>query len=145
MTLFPLNSQTQTSPFVCDPTVDDWPALIRTRPNLLLTGPREATNAFLLAFTPFLQLPVRRVPCRGLRKLPQAGGTVILDDVETLDGQQQQAFLWWLDEYSHTGTQVISIAPTVLYNHVQAGTFLDALYYRLNVMYLEVSPLRTEL
>jgi hypothetical protein len=140
MTLFPLNSQTVTLPFVCDPSVDDWRALIRRRPNLLISGPLEATDAFVLALTPSLRLPICRVACETLQSLPKAGGTLLLDDVGKLDGEQQQAFHLWLDEEWKTATQVISITPTALYPRVQAGTFLDALYYRLNVMYFEVSP-----
>jgi hypothetical protein len=140
MTLFPVNSETETSPFVCDPPVDDWAALIRRRPNLLISGPPEATDAFVRGLTPSLRLPIRRVACGDLQSPPQAGGTLILEDVGSLDGQQQQAFYSWLGENWQTATQVISIAPTALYPRVQAGTFLEALYYRLNVMYFAVSP-----
>jgi hypothetical protein len=140
MTLFPVNSETLISPFVCDPPVNDWLALIRRRPNVLISGPPHATDAFVRALTPSLRLPICRVACGTLQSLPEAGGTLILDDVGSLDSEQQQAFNSWFGESWQTAPQVISIAPTALYPHVQAGTFLDALYYRLNVMYFEISP-----
>jgi len=132
------------SSLVCNPLVSEWPALMRRRPNLLIKGPREATHAVVLALTPSFRLPIRRVACDARLSLPPAGGTLMLDDVEVLDGQQQETLLLWLDEYSHTAIQVISLTPAALYTHVQAGTFLNALYYRLNVIYVEVGAVRTE-
>jgi hypothetical protein len=117
---------------------------MRRHPNLLMRGPREATHAVVLTLTPYFLLPIRRVACDARLSLPPAGGTLMLDDVEALDGQQQETLLQWLDEYSHTAMQVISLTPAALYTHVQAGTFLHALYYRLNVIYVEVGTVRTE-
>jgi DNA-binding transcriptional MerR regulator len=124
---------------VYSPLADEWPALMRRHPNLLISGPREATDAFVLALTPSFRLPIHRFACDALLTLPPAGGTLMLDGVEALDGRQQETLLGWLDEYSHAEMQVISIAPTALYPHVQAGTFLEALFYRLNVICVEVS------
>jgi len=43
-----------------------------------------------------------------------------------------------LDEPQGSHTQVISITARPLYLLVQAGMFLDRLYYRLNVVHFEV-------
>jgi transcriptional regulator of acetoin/glycerol metabolism len=45
-----------------------------------------------------------------------------------------------LDDPQHARTQVISNTPAPLYDRVESATFSNALYYRLNVMYLEVGP-----
>ena len=67
-----------------------------------------------------------------------AGGTVILQDVDAFDPVQQQRLLRWLDEPRSGRTQVISLTATRLYNLVQAGTFSEPLYYRLNLTQFEV-------
>jgi len=108
--------------------------------NLLVRGPRQATEAFVLTLTPHLQSPIRRAACEQVRGLPAEGGTLILEDVEKMDEQEQQRLLWWLEEYSRTGVQVITIAPAALSAHVQAGTFLNTLYYRLNLICVDVGP-----
>jgi hypothetical protein len=141
MTLF--HAEKPTSGFVCSCPADERSALLRARVNLLISGSREATDAFVLAATPYFRLPIRRVACDAPLSL-QPAGTLILDAVDTLDEPQQETLLRWLEEYSHTAVQVISLTPAALYTHVQAGTFLNALFYRLNVIYLEVSAAGTE-
>lgn len=126
--------------FRVHPPADDWSVLRAAHPNILVSGPRDATDAFILAVTPYLRAPVRcGLAGDALLNLPAAGGTLILRDVDALDREQQQRLLRWLDE-SHNGhTQVISITATPLYLLVQAGTFLDRLYYWLNVIHFDVS------
>jgi len=108
-------------------------------PNVLIHGPHDVTGALVDALTPFLRLPIHQVTSGGFVS-PPACGTMILDDVDGLNPEQQQTLLGWLDEHASTETQVISVTPAALHAHVQDGTFLNALYYRLNVIYLEVSP-----
>ena len=138
MTLFPADSHTWTSPAACRPLADDWRAFMQMRWNLLVSGPRHEADAFVLALTPYLQSPIRRAPCGLLQRLPPEGGTLILDDVESVDDLEQQRLLWWLEEHSRAGTQVITIAPAGFYTHVQAGAFLSVLYYRLNPINVEI-------
>ena len=63
---------------------------------------------------------------------------MILQDVDAFDPVQQQRLLRWLDEPRSGRTQVISLTATRLYNLVQAGTFSEPLYYRLNLTQFEV-------
>jgi transcriptional regulator of acetoin/glycerol metabolism len=44
----------------------------------------------------------------------------------------------WLDSTS-SGTQVVSTASAPLLPLVEAGAFDDALYYRLNTVYVDLS------
>ena len=128
--------------FVCHKPIEDWSVLMRGRPNLLISGFRDATDALVLAVTPSWRLPVRRLACEARLHLPPVGGTLILDAVDALDHEQQESLLRWLDDAQPAQTQVISLTTTRLYAHVQAGTFLSTLYYRLNTLYFEVSVAR---
>ena len=142
MTLFPHHRTTPA--FVCDPPKDDWSALMSRHPNVLIHGPHDATDALVDALTPYLRLPIHYATGEAFPLLPSTRGTLILDDVEALDSHQQQTLLGWLDDCADTEMQVISISPTALHTHVQDGTFLNVLYYRLNVIYLEVSATCTQ-
>jgi hypothetical protein len=113
-------------------------------PNVLIHGPHDATDALVDALTPYLRLPIHYATGEAFPLLPSTRGTLILDDVEALDSHQQQTLLGWLDDCADTEMQVISISPTALHTHVQDGTFLNVLYYRLNVIYLEVSATCTQ-
>ena len=118
---------------------DDWPVLRTSHANMLVCGPRDATHAFILAVTPDLRVPVR--DCSAVDALPSspAEGTLILRDVDALDGEQQLRLLRWLDDPRNGRTQVISTTAELLYAAVQTGTFSDWLYYRLNVVHVRVS------
>jgi hypothetical protein len=125
-------------PFECQPSVDEWDVLLTFRPSLLLIGPHQVTDAALLTLTPQLRQPL--CCCRGgaLFTLPAPNhGTLILRDVETLEADQQQLLLRWLDE---SRAQVISVTSESLFSPVECGALLDALYYRLNALLLEVGP-----
>jgi hypothetical protein len=122
------------------PPVGDWSLLSDRRPNVLVSGPGEAAHAFVHAMLPYLRSPVHSLACRDLSDLPPGDGTLILEGLDALDGDQQVALLRWLDDPQHAHTQVISLTPAPLYDRVQRATFSSALYYRLNVIYLEVGP-----
>jgi len=112
---------------------------LAAQPNVLLSGPRDATHAFIQAVTPYLREPVRCIVAADvLLSLPAADGTVILRDVDALDHEQQQQLLRWLDDPRNGHPQVVSITAAPLYAAVRTGTFLDRLYYRLNVTHFEV-------
>jgi len=116
----------------------DWWLLRTSHANLLVSGPRDATRAFVAAILPRLNAPVYEgSPADALPTAP-AGGTVILQDVDAFDPVQQQRLLRWLDEPRSGRTQVISLTATRLYKLVQAGTFSEPLYYRLNLTQFEV-------
>jgi Sigma-54 interaction domain len=127
--------------FRVHPPADDSSVLRAWHPNIFVSGPPEATDAFILAVTPYLRAPVRcSVAGEAFLGLPAAGGTLILRDVDALDRDQQQQLLTWLDDTRNGQTQVVSITDAALYTAVQTGTFLDRLYYRLNVIYFQVIP-----
>jgi hypothetical protein len=67
----------------------------------------------------------------------QRARTMILRDVGALSNTDQQRLLQWMDE-TPGWTQVISTSSERLLPRVVAGTFLIGLYYRLNILYVEV-------
>jgi len=111
--------------------------MLRSR-TILISGDREATNAFILAAIPAFRPPVRRYACNTNRPLPRPDGTLIFDDVESLDPDQQEQLLHWLDDAQAAEAQMLAVTTTSLYTRVQAGLFLSRLYYRLNALYVEV-------
>lgn len=119
--------------------MDNWSVLLHARPNMLITGPGSAADAFIRAVTPHLRSPVRSFACGALPPHLPADGTLVLRDVDILNGDQQQRLVRWLDERQNGAPQVISITATPLYLLVQAGMFADRLYYRLNVVHFEVT------
>jgi hypothetical protein len=124
--------------FRTQPPMDDWSSLLQRRPNMLVVGPGAAADAFIRAVTPQLRLPVRSFVCAALPPHLPADGTLVLREVDTLNGDQQQRLVRWLDEAVDGHPQVISLTTAPLYLLVQARMFLDQLYYRLNVVHFEV-------
>jgi transcriptional regulator of aromatic amino acid metabolism len=95
--------------------------------------------SLLEALRPDLREPVVNW-CPGRRLvLPPTGtsGTMVLQDVGGLTPEDQLRLFDWL-ERNVGKTQVISTSSTPLLPRVQAGTFMDMLYYRLNVVCADV-------
>jgi hypothetical protein len=120
-------------------TPDDWSTLQGRHPNVLVSGPRAATRAFILEITPSLRSPIRLLDCDGRLDLPTESGTIVLKDVDALSRREQERLTQWLDNAQPSAWQMIALTTIPLYRHVQTGSFLDALYYRLNIVHLEVS------
>lgn len=76
-------------------------------------------------------------------------GAIILDDVGSLSDQAQVLLLGFLENRlgGHSGdtgrVHIISTALTDLYTCVKPGKFREALFYRLNVIHISVSPQTT--
>ena len=106
--------------------------LCSARPNLLVEGPESTTDTVLVALTPHLRQPLWTW-CAGVRN-----GTVVVRGVNRLDRGQQMQLVEWLE--GATGrVQVIATSSEPLFPLVKRGTFLDVLYYRLNVVRVEVT------
>jgi Sigma-54 interaction domain len=116
-------------------------ALIRSHHNLLLVGTRTATNDVLAAMRPYLRGPVQQYrPRTGAPVLQPSEGTLILLEVARLDLKQQEQLLRWLDQSNErTHVQVVSTTSKPLFSLVETGAFSPALYYRLNVIRIELT------
>jgi Sigma-54 interaction domain len=77
----------------------------------------------------------------GRLQLPQTAsrlGTVVFRDVDALTHESQRRLLEWLDSPSNS-RQVISTASSPVLPLVRVGAFDDALYYRLNTVYVDLT------
>jgi hypothetical protein len=105
--------------------------------NLLLIGPPNATRAFIDNLMPSLMTPV---VCwdPGTDDLPADGiGTLIIHDVARLTPTHQGRLLDWLTNQSPQRS-VIATSIELFYRHVETGLFSDSLYYRLNIVTVQV-------
>ena len=77
---------------------------------------------------------------QGLQPLPQPSeGTLILLEVARLDANQQTELLRWLDQFDQRShVQVISTTSKPLFSLVEKGAFLGDLYYKLNVVRIDL-------
>ena len=107
----------------------------------LLVVHGDVVLADLLEWLPLdLQKPIATW-CTGERLvLPPVAGTrtMVLQDVGALTDADQHRLLDWLDQ-GRGLTQVVSMTPAPLLSRVQAGAFIDRLYYRLNTVCLDVT------
>jgi DNA-binding NtrC family response regulator len=68
-------------------------------------------------------------------------GTLVLLDVERLDREQQAQLDRWLERFDERGrVQVVSAGSAPLFSLVETGAFLPDLYYRLNVVRMDLLP-----
>ena len=116
---------------------DDWQLLVSARPNTLLEGPHETTDAIVGEAMEWLAEPFGTW-C-GAPQACDRPATLVVRSVSALDRDQQQALLAWLDAPGNR-MQVISTTTDPLYPLVSRGAFLANLYYRLNVLLLDVAP-----
>jgi hypothetical protein len=115
--------------------------LSRAHPNILLVGDGMATAAALSELQSIYQLPVIVRNCGDLPlALPQteSANTLILHDVAALQPGEQQMLSDWLSS-GNPRTQVVTTSPETLLPLVTSGAFLATLYYRLNVIYVDVT------
>lgn len=108
------------------------------RVNLLLIGSDAVVQNILQTLD--LQAPVVSWRAGQQLVLPSAASTktLVLQNVGALSSGDQLRLLEWLEE-AVGRTQVISTTSTPLLPHVQTGDFVDALYYRLNTVCVDVS------
>jgi len=130
--------------------VDRWDAVLpeemltrltRQHPNILLVGPTAFTDACLKLIAPLVRVPIARWMPHEKRAIPTGTfATLFVGGLDGADAHQQRQLCHRLDTYPDR-VQVVSTAVTPLFPLIQAGAFLDALYYRLNhVCVLSDSP-----
>ena len=107
------------------------------RANLLLVGGHAATGAILELLGLSSGEPVTSWRPRQPLELPPPSRptTLILHDVDQLTAAAQAAVLRWLDNSSGQ-VWVVSTTTEPLWPHVDAGSFDEVLYYRLNTVCL---------
>ena len=115
---------------------NDWSVFRRAHPHALLIGSESGAEAVIVRLRQYLRAPLVHWHPRSRAEPPSAAGTLVIWDVDALDRLQQAQLLAWMD--SHIDGQVISIAPAPVFPLAMREEFLEALYYRLNVLCLGV-------
>jgi hypothetical protein len=121
--------------------VDRWDAVLpdevltrltRQHPNILLVGPETFTDAALKLIEPLVHHPIAWWVPDAQESVPAgAFATLIIGRVDAADPEQQHDLCEWFDGCKGR-VQVVSTSFTPLFPLIQEGTFLEALYYRLN-------------
>jgi DNA-binding NtrC family response regulator len=107
------------------PSASDCNLIVETRCNTLVVGSETAVQRALGSLEPYLD-----------------ASTLVLRHVETLSPAEQQQVLAMLDD--ETAPRLISTSAQPLYPLVMRGEFLEDLYYRLNVIYVDLDALDTD-
>ena len=121
--------------------LDPWEMAVIRRLTLMLVGAPSTTGSFIARLRPWLVNPIAEVECSDDLTLEhlETYRTVIFYDIDRLPTRAQEQLVKWLDRVARH-TQVISTANRPLMPLVTSGDFTDALYYRLNTVYIELGP-----
>jgi transcriptional regulator of acetoin/glycerol metabolism len=95
----------------------------------------------LVAMTPHLREPLQQYsPEAGVPVPKPVDGTLVLLEVARLDRKQQKQLLGWLDQFDQRShVQVVSTTAKALFSLVKAGKFLENLYYKLNIVRIDLA------
>ena len=108
------------------------------RHNVLIEGPVEATGAALLQMQLHIREPiVWKTPQAPLELPGNKPSALILENIAALSAEEQARLLAWLDDH-RTRTRVVSTTDRPLFAFVTRGDFDQRLYYRLNIVLLQV-------
>jgi len=106
-------------------------------PNLLLIGDNAALERAFQRIHPYLRIAIApRVPDIASIVPATTFGTLIVKDVRHLDAGQQAALSTLISAVPDI--QVVSMARAPVYPLIEAGGFLEDLYYRLNCVTLDL-------
>jgi hypothetical protein len=111
-----------------------------TRANLLVVGPEPLVRNLLSLVASGTRRDAMVDAKAGRLELPASGArpsTIVVLDVDALTTSEQRRLLEWLDEAT-SHIQVISTASLPLLSRVEARTFNETLYYRLNTIYIDL-------
>jgi hypothetical protein len=114
----------------------DWHTIVRARPNILLCGQKPFTDACLSALKPYCPVPLEMVLRFNVKTLSEIHeGAVILENINDYSYTEQRHVSDWLEQ---SDVQLIATTPRSLLDLIQRGRFNEQLYYRLNVVYLDL-------
>ena len=111
-----------------------------TRANLFLVGDDEVVVPVVTSLWPSFATPIvvrNRGESLQLSPTSQPVGTVVVCDVDTLTGHEQRALNNWMA--GNGRTQVVSTASRFLQPLLEAGAFDEGLYYRLNMVTVDLT------
>jgi hypothetical protein len=112
------------------------------RPNLLVRCSPRAGATIVGLLQAMCAAPVVAVELPGPLMLPtRRAGTLVLQGASAMTLPQQIELHDWLS-VGPGSVQVVTITSEPLWDLVQQGRFLEGLFYRLNVVYLEAENRR---
>jgi hypothetical protein len=108
----------------------DWSIVSQERLHAVVIGSRAASDAVLSrAFPDVVWAEATWTPDR--RQDRFRDHIALVRDAQDLTDIEQQQLLAWMDR--HPAIQIVTVADQPLYPMVMSGSFLSALYYRLNI------------
>jgi hypothetical protein len=125
------------SPLLTD---EPWGMVVANRIPVLLTGTDVLVGAFLDELEPLLPAPLTYINCGSAFSLDglATDGTVVLRHLDWC-GLTAQRQLLECPHLRTLGTQVIGTSSRSLFPLIATGVFLDMLYYRLNIVHVELA------
>ena len=111
-------------------------------PNVLIVCEDRLVDSVVARVTRWSAQPLHTC-APGEWHLPRrADGTLVVNDLGGLTADQQTALFDWMSADGQ-GTQVVSVARPDLQPHLRDGAFSEALFFRLNILQIEVSCRQT--
>jgi Sigma-54 interaction domain len=113
-------------------------SLTQNPANALIIGNHLAVLRVLGIVWPSLKKSVRWVESARLSLPLESGGTLILEEGDRLGERDQTVLLDWLNGPGRS-VRVLTTSSQPLFPLVEAGSFLESLYYRLNHVLIAAS------
>lgn len=111
-------------------------------PNTMVIGEPNVTAAATTLLLPHLPYPAMRWDASTGADCPSiTEGTLMILNLERLDGPGQRQLLDFMNT-RRRAVAIVSVATMELFERVERGEFLDALYYRLNTVRWQASDRR---
>jgi hypothetical protein len=109
-------------------------------PNALVVGLPNVVRAAMTALLPYLPQPVSQYDGGvSSRSFVTARDTLVLWNVDLLDNVEQRRLFDVIED--HRRLVIMSVTPSGLFERVQRGEFIEALYYRLNTVRVHAETL----
>ena len=141
-----LSQQSDNRQRVAESPISDKGLARSTNLNVLIMGADDVVAKFVTSLWPYFLAPriVRRrdEPLR-LSATSRPAGTILVYDVHTLSRREQDALHRWMNA-GNDRTRVVSTTTQSLLPVLETGDFNDDLYYRLNVLTLDLRSAVTE-
>ena len=120
---------------------EPWDRIVAKRIPVLVTGTDVSIDRFLDELKPLLPAPLTSIDCGSPLTLNgfADGETVVLRHLDRCELASQQQLLERL-HVRPVGIQVIGTSSRSLFPLIATGAFLELLYYRLNIVHVELDP-----
>lgn len=133
-----LRSGSAVTPFDDPPSAPTVAAHV-PRPNTLVIGPRTAVATLIAAFLSDALEPVIDWDPAADDTLPAVGsGTLVIWNAPVLGADAQHRLFDFVGD-RRGSVQVITVAENELFDYVERGVFMAALYYRLSVVRFHIA------